>query len=68
MTTQSIQIKNVNGYKSMVINNLDCDLRAAYNQARELGLSFYVKADGRLQMWGLFSVCEHLGINDVSKF
>lgn len=68
MKSNKNQIKRVFGYKSMVINDLSSDIRSLYKEAKSKGMEFYVNVDGKLQSWGMMSVCDHLGIDDISKF
>ena len=64
---KNFKIKKIDGYKSFVVLNLGSDLLDLYKKSKEMGLSFYVQTEDNLQAWGLFSVCDYMKINDVSK-
>jgi len=60
-------IKNHAGQKMLIVNNIESvDVKALYLQARSMRIAFGVKIDGLIQQWGLFTVCEYLGIKDHS--
>ena len=65
---KTFKTKKVNGYKALVVLTLGSDLLDLYKQSKSENMQFFVQLeDKRLQAWGLSSVCEFLGINDISK-
>lgn len=62
-------IKQYAGRKMLIVNDLTkADVKELYKEARKLEIPFAVKVENGVQVWGLFTVCEHLGIADHSTF
>lgn len=62
-------IKQFAGQKMLIVSNITkADVKALYTEAKSLKIPFAVKTDTGVQVWGLFTVCEYLGISDHSTF
>ena len=69
MKNKTYTIKKLNGEKVLIVNDLEkADVKSLFRKARELKFSFAVKKETGVQFWGLFTVCDYLGINDCSTF
>lgn len=61
-------IKNYSGQKTLIVNNIAvADIKGLYKVAREMNIPFAVKQEIGVQIWGLQTVCEYLGIQDCTK-
>lgn len=61
-------IKNYNGQKTLIVNDItNVDVKALYLMARSLSIPFAVKKEIGIQIWGLMTVADYLGIKDCTK-
>lgn len=61
-------IKNYNGNKTLIVNDIaSADVKSLYLMARSLAIPFAVKKEIGIQIWGLMTVADYLGIKDCSK-
>lgn len=61
-------IKNYCGQKHLIVNDLaNADVKALFKMAVDKSIPFAVKQQIGIQVWGLFTVADYLGVKDSSK-